>query len=163
MSEPRLTVMIVDDDQAFGGELSDLLQNSGYRPVVCTAVGVALGVAQQQRPDIILLDIKLGDVGGYQLAEALRQDQQLAAVPIIAMSAYFDRQPYAIIRSHYGIKWFLAKPFNQTDITAIIEQALRIGRAVDAPRECDHGPGYGPPETGGLAAAKQHCTKEATP
>ena len=118
------TVLIVDDDQRYAEELADLLDAGGYRAVTCNAAGLAPAAVQKEHPDVILLDINLGGVDGYQLAEALRKDRQLATVPIIAMSAYFERRPYEMIGAHYGIKDFLAKPFHPLDIIARIESAL---------------------------------------
>jgi CheY-like chemotaxis protein len=124
MEKYNLTVMIVDNDLTFVEELSEMLQNGGYRSFACTSANVSLPVVRQQRPDIILLDINQDEVDGYQLALRLRNDTQLAMVPIIAMSAYFDCQPHDIVGSHYGFQWHLTKPFSPPDMFARIDQAL---------------------------------------
>ena len=118
------TVLVIDDDRRFSEELVEMLAVAGFTAVTCLAAMDALVTARRVHPDVILLDINLGGVDGYQVMELLHRDEHLARVPVIAMSAYFERRPYDAIGKHYQIHSFISKPFQPLEMIAKIRQAL---------------------------------------
>ena len=80
------TVLVVDDDPDIVDFLDAALSDEGYE--VLTAVnGAALPLAQQARPNVILLDIQMPGMDGVEVSRRLRADPETSAIPIIVMSA----------------------------------------------------------------------------
>jgi signal transduction histidine kinase len=85
-----LTVMVVDDDDAFREAVSGVLRHSGMRVVQTADGGVALAAMTQHRPDAILLDLRLPEMDGTILLDALSEDARLGDIPVIVLTAFPD-------------------------------------------------------------------------
>src|SRR5207237_3185865 len=82
------TVLVVEDNELNLKLLNDLLEYQGYR-VIATRLGEpALGLAQQFKPDLILMDIQLPDISGMEATQRLKSDEQTHTIPIIAVTAF---------------------------------------------------------------------------
>jgi CheY-like chemotaxis protein len=80
-------VMVVDDQPVNLKLMKDMLTQQGYS-VRCFPRGrMALAAAGQQAPDLILLDINMPEMNGYEVCERLKADQKLAFIPVIFLSA----------------------------------------------------------------------------
>lgn len=102
------TVLVVDDDAAISDFLQAALEFEGYE--VLTAVdGVALRLAADEHPAVILLDIQMPVMDGVEVSRRLRADPRTAGIPIIAMSAG-ERLLHAV--SSMQVDDRLAKPFS---------------------------------------------------
>lgn len=84
--EKAATVLVVDDDEAIVAFLEDALEDAGYR-VLSAVDGKALLLAQEQRPDVILLDIMMPVMDGVEVSRRLKDDPVTARIPIVVMSA----------------------------------------------------------------------------
>ena len=116
-------IMIVDDDKEFLEELRETLVLSGYDLVAVNDATMALDLANSARPDVILLDLKMPQKSGFQVADELRHLSDVSHIPIIAMSAYL-KDDYTSLLNICGIKKCLRKPFHPLDVIAQIEQVL---------------------------------------
>lgn len=116
-------VLIVDDDRGFLEELRENLSLSGYEMVAVNDPASFLPIALREKPDIILLDLKMPGKSGFQLADEMSRTFELQNIPIIAMSAYF-KDEYRVLMNVCGIKKCLKKPFNPLDVISEIEEAL---------------------------------------
>src|SRR5437868_13880077 len=77
------TVLVVEDNELNLKLLNDLLEYQGYT-VIATRLGEpALGLAQQYKPDLILMDIQLPDISGMEATQRLKSDEQTHTIPII--------------------------------------------------------------------------------
>lgn len=83
-------ILLVDDLPDNLRLLSDLLTTLGYSVRSVTSGRMALKTAKVKRPDLILLDIKMPDMDGYQVCEAFKADEDLRDIPIIFISALDD-------------------------------------------------------------------------
>jgi len=122
MSNKR--VLIIDDDKEFVEELNETLGLSGYDVVSISDSVSAVEVASRTKPDVILLDLKMPEKNGIQIAEEVRQVTELSHVPIIVMTAFFKDEHIQIFSS-YGVSRYLRKPFNPLDVISQIEFVLR--------------------------------------
>jgi DNA-binding response OmpR family regulator len=116
-------VMIVDDDKEFLEELNETLNLSGYDMVAVNDAGSDVDVAAQTKPDVIILDLKMPKKSGFQLADEIKHLQEIADIPIIAMTGFL-KDDYTPLLNVCGIKKCLKKPFNPLDVIAHIEEAL---------------------------------------
>lgn len=82
----KARVLIVDDNEEILEILAELLEEEGYQVACCTTGLSALLRIGLLRPQVVILDIKLDDISGFDVHRALRQDPDLAATPILFVS-----------------------------------------------------------------------------
>ncbi|MEW6102179.1 MAG: response regulator [Candidatus Omnitrophota bacterium] len=119
-----MRVMIVDDDKEFLEELKETLALSGYEVVEASDSNEAAGIATKTKPDIVVMDLKMPNKSGFQLADEFKHSDQLHNIPLIAMSAFFKEELFPLMKS-CGILKCIKKPFNPLDIIAQIENVLK--------------------------------------
>ncbi|MCU0650905.1 MAG: response regulator [Candidatus Omnitrophica bacterium] len=122
---PGRRILVVDDDREFLEELTETLNLSGYEVNSVSESGRAVGLAAKFRPDLILLDLKMAGMTGFEVAEKLRLLPQTAGIPIIAISAFFNESRDCTVLDFFQIKRCLQKPFNPLDVIANIETTLK--------------------------------------
>jgi len=81
-------ILIIEDNEQNMYLITFLLKNYGYEIVQAYNGKDGIRFAREKKPDVILLDIQLPGINGYQVAEELRKDQSLKNVPIIAVTSY---------------------------------------------------------------------------
>ena len=82
-NQNQFDILVVDDNPANLQVLSNILQGEGYQVRTVTSGKLALRAAERIPPDLILLDITMPDMDGYQVCEALKKDEKLKSIPII--------------------------------------------------------------------------------
>ena len=117
-------ILLIDDDVDFLAELAEMLKLSGYEPACVSDASRALSVALDMDPDVILLDLKMFGLNGFQLADRFSQNELLKNIPIIAMSGHFIHDKHNMLMGLYGINYFLEKPFDSFGAIIKIETAL---------------------------------------
>ena len=101
-------VLVVDDDQAIRTLIRDILEDEGYT-VGDAMDGEALRAAAERRPAVILLDLMMPVMDGYEVGRRLRADPHTAGIPIVVMSAGSKAQAGA---ARIGAETYLSKPFD---------------------------------------------------
>ena len=114
-------ILIVDDEPRIGRFLGLKLRLFGYEPITATGGAEALEVVQTQNPDVILLDIVMPGMDGFQVLEKLRTFSKL---PVIAFSARSENGPKAL---ELGANDFLTKPFDGDDMVRRVKRILDDG------------------------------------
>lgn len=118
-------ILIVDDDKEFMEELREVLVNTGYE-VVAVADGIAASkAARVTRPDVILLDLRMKGMSGFEVADRLKGFSDTSGIPIIAMTGFYTLKEHAWLMNFSGIKRCLRKPFNPLDVIAEVENVLK--------------------------------------
>src|SRR5215207_726069 len=115
MMKPTSTILIVDDDLASCKILEGLLRSADYRIFFVTAGKMALHTAQQTLPDLVLLDVMMPDVDGFEVCRQLRDDPILGEVPIIMVTALEDRES-RMRGMDAGADDFVIKPIDRLDL-----------------------------------------------
>jgi len=123
-SEPN-AILIVDDQPANLGVLSELLDNAGFEVLVATDGMSAISKMQYVRPDLILLDIMMPEVDGFEICKILKNDPATAEVPVIFMSALSDSVDKVKGLSIEAVD-YITKPFQQEEVLARIKLHLKI-------------------------------------
>jgi PAS domain S-box-containing protein len=121
----KASILVVDDDANLRNLLRQELEQAGY--VVRLASGGAQAVAEARRepPDLVLLDIMMPDISGFDVAAVLRSSPETAAIPIIVLSIVEDRERGVRL----GIDRYLAKPIEGDLLRAEISSLLDQGRS----------------------------------
>jgi two-component system cell cycle response regulator DivK len=82
------TILVIEDHELNMKLLHDLLRTRGYRVVQARDGAEGLALARRDRPDLILMDIRLPDVSGLEIAKWMKVDADLGGIPIIAVTAF---------------------------------------------------------------------------
>jgi two-component system sensor histidine kinase ChiS len=111
MSNPTVHILLVDDDPTNLLLLEDLLISEGYTPLLAASGIEALEIAAQSIPDLILLDVMMPEMDGFEICRRLREDVRLQTVPVIFLTALNDEQSRLRGLSMMGDD-YLTKPIN---------------------------------------------------
>jgi two-component system cell cycle response regulator DivK len=116
-------ILIVEDNALNIKLFCDLLEAHGHQPEAVTDSRNALDVAREFSPDLVITDIQLPHVSGLDLIRLLRADDQLANVPIMAVTAYAARGDEERIRAA-GAQAYVSKPISVVKFAETVEQLL---------------------------------------
>lgn len=119
----KYKIMVIDDDKLFLEELRQMLTGCDYEVTAINNSEFALFVANETRPDCILLDLSMPEKNGFQVALEIKSRAKLKGVPIIAMTGRFI-EGCAFPMESCGISGYLKKPFNELDVINRIESAI---------------------------------------
>ena len=117
-------VLIIDDDKEFLEELGVMLGLGGYETLNINDSSKALDAVQKFKPEVILMDMKMDGLSGYDLTLKLKQNKDTVRIPVIAMSGFYKDDVYNI-KSAYGEDKYLKKPFTPLDVISKIEGVLK--------------------------------------
>jgi PAS domain S-box-containing protein len=119
-------VLIVEDDPDTVGLLSSTMRQIGFTPLVASDGYEALALARRYRPDLILLDLRLPGMDGYESLTHLKRDAVTQTIPIIAISAHVahvEQERNRLVA--LGAASFVPKPFSVEDLLSEVEVALQ--------------------------------------
>lgn len=119
--------MLVDDEPANLTLLEELLRLEGYATVSAESGGEALSLARASRPDLILLDIMMPEMNGFDVCEILRKDTALQTVPVIFLTA-LDDDTSRLRGLEMMADDYLTKPFNSRLLLAKVENILQLSK-----------------------------------
>jgi class 3 adenylate cyclase len=128
MPDP-ITILAVDDQPQNLRLLDAVLSPRGYRIVTATSGEEAMDKLRQAIPDVVLLDIVMPGIDGYQVCQQIRDDPATAFLPVIMITASGDQEKVSAIRS--GADDFVSKPFNSGELLARVASLARVKRYHD--------------------------------
>ena len=105
------TVMIVEDNELNMKLFNDLLEAKGYSTIQTRNGMEALELARQHKPDLILMDIQLPEVSGLEVTKWLKEENELHAIPVIAVTAFAMKGDEERIRQG-GCEAYISKPIS---------------------------------------------------
>jgi two-component system cell cycle response regulator DivK len=105
------TVLVVEDNELNMKLFHDLLEASGYATIQTRSGLEAIDLAREHRPDLILMDIQLPEVSGLEVTKWMKEDDDLRAIPIIAVTAFAMKGDEDRIRQG-GCEAYLSKPIS---------------------------------------------------
>ncbi len=126
--QPRATtIMIVDDKPANVRLLEKMLEDRGCKPQPVLSGKLALQAARTEPPDLILLDINMPDMNGYEVCEQLKADAALKDIPVIFVSALYETMDKVKAFRVGGVD-YVTKPFQLEEVYARIQTHLQLRR-----------------------------------
>jgi len=117
-------VVIVDDNVEFLNYLQNHLAELGFQAVLESSSDRALECIRRSSPDLVMLDVLMPDPDGLKILTALKADPQLAAIPVMMVSAKEDEE-YLIQAFDLGAADYLIKPFRLPELKARVRKLLR--------------------------------------
>jgi PAS domain S-box-containing protein len=121
------TVLIVDDEKMILDYLEALLTTEGYQIALASNGFEALGKAEELTPDLVLLDVMMPEMDGFEVCRRLRATPRLAEVPIIMVTG-LDDQKSRLEGIEAGANDFVTKPFNGAELRARVRTITRLNR-----------------------------------
>ena len=121
------TILLVDDIAANRDTLRELLEAENYRLLEAADGLTALQLAAETPPDVVLLDVMMPGMDGYEVCRRLRADARLAELPVIMITA-LDDQASRLTGIEAGADDFITKPFNRAELRARVRTITRLNR-----------------------------------
>ncbi len=118
-----LKILLIDDEFAITAALSVRLKALGHEVVTAADGLTGLEAASRHGPDVILLDIRMPDIDGYEVCRRLKEDDQLASIPVIFISANV-RETARQLALEAGGAAFVPKPFEARDVVGAIDTVI---------------------------------------
>ena len=125
--EPIATIMIVDDEPENLYVLGELLQSRKHRVVAFPRGELALKAAMAAPPDVVLLDIRMPVMDGYEVCRRFKADKKLRDIPVLFLSALTGSSE-KIDAFKAGAVDYLQKPLSEVEVLARVETHLRLRR-----------------------------------
>lgn len=119
------SILVVDDAPTNLQVLSGMLKDRGYKARPVPSGKLALQAARRDPPDLILLDINMPEMNGYQVCEHLKADDQLKGIPVIFISALTEQLDKVKAFAIGGVD-YLTKPFQMEELHARVETHLKL-------------------------------------
>lgn len=117
-------VLVVEDEQDLASLVQVNLELAGYEALLAGDGAEGLAYARRAKPDLILLDVMMPVLDGWQVLRALKEEADLVDIPVIMLTALGEERD--IIRGHLqGAVRYLTKPFEMRALLGAIEEALR--------------------------------------
>lgn len=125
MKEHRGTVLVVDDIEQNVLVVSQILQEAGYEVVVAFSGKTALRKLERRKPDVLLLDIMMPEMNGYEVCAAMKANPEWADIPIIFLSALSDVDSKVQGFEVGGVD-YITKPFNEKEVLARVAAHAKL-------------------------------------
>jgi two-component system cell cycle response regulator DivK len=118
-------ILVVEDNEDNRQILRDLLNRAGYELVEAEAGDVAVTLAQSSKPDLILMDIQLPGIDGYEATRRIKAIPELAHVPIIAVTSY-ALSGDDVKAAEAGCDAYVTKPFSPKQLLEKIREYVPL-------------------------------------
>lgn len=118
----RKRVLVIDDDLPIRGMLASALRQHGFQVLLAGDGAEGLRALTLHHPDVVLLDLAMPDVNGWDFLQRAQETGHLSTVRIIVVSAHLRVEPQALLEM--GVAAILPKPFHLPDLIDLIEHLI---------------------------------------
>jgi two-component system phosphate regulon response regulator PhoB len=133
------TILVIEDEEDVSDLLSYHLRKAKYRVLTAADGAKGIEVAEQEKPDAVVLDIMMPRLNGFEVAKRLRENPKTASVPLLILSAKGETES-RIKGLELGADDYLPKPFSPKELLLRIQGLLRRGRTAAAGETVEAGP-----------------------
>jgi len=125
----RAKILLVDDDPDFVEATKAVLESRPYEIITALSGEEGLQKARAEKPDLVLLDIIMPGVDGFQVCQQLKKDPQLAKIPVIMITSFSERYMETSLAVSQGLSLeaedFIDKPVAPTELLIQVDKWLR--------------------------------------
>ncbi len=133
--DQKLKILVVDDYAENVELLQELLVNNGYDVIPAYSGEEALQKVSKDIPDLILLDIMMPKMDGYQVCEALREKVETKEIPIIFVTAKTEVKDWTHAIFNVGVNSYITKPINPKKLLDKVKSVLKMKQTRDELRK----------------------------
>ncbi len=123
MTSKKKHILVVDDEPAWLKSMSHILRREGYQVKAVQSAAEALALLVKYRPDLIVSDLRMPDMNGFDLLDKIRHLPKISATPVVFFSALDDFHAKKVARE-LGATACLQKPYDENDLVAVLKQYL---------------------------------------
>ena len=116
-------ILVIEDQEDNRRIMRDLFTSTGYKVIEAVTGEDGVTAAETHRPDIILMDIQLPDIDGYEVTRRIKANPSLVSIPIIAVTSY-ALSGYDIKAYEAGCDGYVSKPFSPRELLAKVREFL---------------------------------------
>jgi DNA-binding response OmpR family regulator len=127
MSESPARVVVVEDDPTTAELLTALLEKESYHVSLAMDGQTGLRLVREQRPDLVVLDVLLPGMNGFEVCQRIRQDPATCLIPVLLLTS-LDQIKDKVTGFKLGADEFVSKPFETAELMARIERTIRRSR-----------------------------------
>src|SRR4051812_3817040 len=120
-------ILVVEDDRDIADLVAHYLRKAGWEAMIASAGDEALAHARAHQVDLVILDVMLPGLSGFEVCRALRSDTATAAVPIIMLTARAEEAD-RVIGLELGADDYVSKPFSPNELVARVRALMRRTR-----------------------------------
>lgn len=131
MTEPQVTILHIDDNETNRYVVTRILQNAGFRVIEAATGTEGLESVSEQQPDLVILDVKLPDLGGFEVCRQIKSNPETTFIPVLHLSASFIQSQHKVEGLESGADAYLAQPVEPIELVATVRSLLRIRRAEE--------------------------------
>lgn len=129
MDEKSFLILAIDDDKHILKLIEKLIQGTGYRLITALSGKEGIEYAKSGNPDLVLLDIMMPNIDGFEVLKQLRHDEITSKTPIIMVTSKKEKDD--VVRAmRMGVVDYIVKPFNSENLKKKLASALRQGLAA---------------------------------
>ena len=132
----KLKILIVDDDPDITGAFTHVLQSADYDVISAATGQECLQIARAERPDLILLDVRLPDINGLEVCRRIKTDPELARIAVINVTGMRTSKDDEVEGIEAGADAYLTKPVHLRTLLAHVQTLLRA-RQTETAREIE--------------------------
>ena len=114
-------VLIVEDEENIVESLSFLLERETFLNIQCIARSSPVPRIEASRPDLLILDVMLPGLDGFEILRAIRSDAALEQLPVIMLTAKMQQQDRRTAEE-IGVNAFVTKPFSNAEVISIVKR-----------------------------------------
>jgi CheY-like chemotaxis protein len=123
--DEKALVLVVDDEASSREPLVFMLQGEGYRTATASNGRAALASIARQAPDLVLLDVTMPGMDGYELATLLKANPTTASIPIVMVTGFTGRAA-RVVGLNAGAEDILSKPVDAAELSLKVRNLLRL-------------------------------------
>jgi DNA-binding response OmpR family regulator len=125
----KAQILIVDDEPGVAQTIQERLEMSGYGVITASNGKEGLAMAVEEEPDIVLLDVKMPVMDGFEMLEALRKDQEGKSRVVMMVTVSSEKEDMARAEA-YGVEDYIVKPFELGTLVEKVEGILERRKSV---------------------------------
>lgn len=119
----KIKVFIAEDEEPVLLSLKKLLIFSGFLVEGTPKAKEVFGMVKVFKPDVVLLDLRMPEMDGFQICQQLRSDQETQAIPIFILSAFAGEEEIKKAQN-FGVKGYFSKPYDYLKLVAAIKKTI---------------------------------------
>jgi len=117
-------ILVIDDDSSILKLVTDLLLEEGFGVITASCGEEGIKKVHQSKPNLVILDLRLPDMDGFQICQTLKKDKSVSNIPIIMLTVKSAKSS-TVAGLEMGADDYIVKPFNQEELIARVKTVLR--------------------------------------